>query len=209
MIKYFLRVILRIKAQFKPIMLALLLIGSFNIQGKSQPDYPADGFVIFFKTDFINFPKTLNNDNLRARHLDSVLTIVFIDSTKSIENDNLLVKKCTYNVLSVDTNNVAKLIVHIGSSYGLEKCYDDELIIKRDSSNLTTQNSDVLYWFSGKLIFIHKEKKKQFVCSNIPDGSWLDLQNIDFSKSTEYITIPPFHNSIVYEKENTTKFRSQ
>jgi hypothetical protein len=117
----------------------------FSLTGKSQPGYPANGFVIFFNTDFINFPDTLNSGNLRARYLDTTLTILFIDSTKSIEDDTSLSFKCTYRILSVDTNNVAKLIVYIGSSYGLEECYADELIIKRDTTKSLIQNHDVFY----------------------------------------------------------------
>lgn len=200
---------MRIQTKHKPIILTILLLVFFYTSGRSQPGSPSDGFVVYFKTDFIKFPDTLNSDNLRARYLDSILTILFVDSTKSIENNPSLVTKCSYRVLSVDTNNVAKLIIHIGSSYGLGDCYDDELIIKNDSTKYLPQDQGFLYWYSGILIFIHENKRKQFVCSNIPDGSWLDLQNIDFPKLIEYITIQPFHNSIVYEKDNVTKFRKE
>jgi len=197
-----------IQTKYKSIILTILLIVFFSLTGKSQPGYPANGFVIFFNTDFINFPDTLNSGNLRARYLDTTLTILFIDSTKSIEDDTSLSFKCTYRILSVDTNNVAKLIVYIGSSYGLEECYADELIIKRDTTKSFVHNHDVFYWYSGKLIFINKGKIKQFVCRNIPDGSWLDIQNIDFSKSKEFILIPPFNKGISYDKDNITKFRN-
>lgn len=195
--------------KYKSIILTILLLVFFYTSGRSQPGYPSDGFVVYFKTDFIEFPDTLNSDNLRARYLDSTLTILFIDSTKSIENNPSLVTKCSYRVLSVDTNNVAELIIHIGSSYGLGECYDDELIIKNDSTKYLLQDQDFLYWYSGILIFINENKRKQFVCRNIPDGSWLDLQNIDFLKPEEFISIPSFHNRIKYEKDNITKFRKE
>lgn len=197
-----------IQTKYKSIILTVLLIVFFSLTGKSQPGYPANGFVIFFKTDFINFPDTLNSGNLRARYLDTSLTILFVDSTKSIEDNTSISFKCAYRALSVDTNNVAKLIVYIGSSYGLEECYADELIIKRDTTKSLMQNHDVFYWYSGSLIFINEGKVKKFVCRNIPDGSWLDIQNINFSKSKEFILIPPFNKGISYDKNNIKKYRN-
>lgn len=200
---------MKIQTKHKPIILTILLLVFFTISGKSQPGYPANGFVVFFKTDFINFPDSLNSGNLRARYLDTTLTILFVDSTKSIEDDTSIRFKCTYRVLSVDTNNIAKLIIHIGSSYGLGECYDDELIIKRSNAKSSISNNNVFYWYSGSLIFINEGKVKQFVCRNIPDGSWLDIKNIDFSKSEEFILIPPFNDCIKYERDNVTKFRKE
>ena len=197
-----------IQTKYKTIILTILLIVFFSLTGKSQPGYPANGFVVSFKVDFINFPDSLNSGDLRARYLDTTLKILFIDSTKSIEDDTSLSSKCTYRILSVDTNNVAKLIVYIGNSYGIGDCYADELIIKRDTTKSLIQNHDVFYRYSGKLIFIYENKMKQFVCRNIPDGSWLDIQSIDFTKSKELILFPPFNEGISYEKNNITKFRN-
>ena len=67
---------------------------------------------------------------------------------------------------------------------------------------------EAINWYSGKLIIIYENKIKQFVCRNIPDGSWLDIQNIDFTKSKEFIYIPSFNEGISYEKDNITKFRN-
>lgn len=182
-----------IKTIYKSIILTVLLIGFFSLKGKSQPGYPTDGFVISFNVDFINLPENLNSGDLRAKYLDTILKVIFVDSTKSIDDVTSLISKCSYRVLSVDTNNTANLIVYIGSSYSLEECYADELIIKKVTTNSLGQNQDVFCWYSGKLIFIHDGEVKQFVCRNIPDGSWLDLQDIDFSKSKELILIPPFN----------------
>lgn len=195
------------QTKYKSIILTVLLIGFFSLKGKSQPGYPADGFVISFNVDFIKLPENLNSGDLRAKYLDTTLKVIFVDSTKSIEDVTSLISKCSYRVLSVDTNNVAKLIVYIGSSYSLEECYADELIIKKVTTKSLGQNQDVFCWYSGKLIFIYDGEVKQFVCRNIPDGSWLDLQDINFSKSKELILIPPFNKGLSYEKNNITKFR--
>lgn len=195
-----------IQTKYKSSCLSILLMGLFNFLGIAQPGYPSNGFVISFNVDFIDFPDSLNSENLRARYLDTTLTILFVDSTKSFECDTLLRFKCAYRVLSVDTNNIAKLIVYVGSSYGLEECYADELIIKRDTTNSLVQNNDVFYWYSGTMIFMTEGKIKQFVFRNIPDGSWFDIQNIDFSKSKEFILIPPFCNIISYGEDNIKLF---
>ena len=190
---------------YKPILFTVLLIWFFTLSSKAQPGYPANGFAIYFKANFINFPDSLNSGNLRARYLDTILTVAFVDNTKPMEDIESLRLKCNYSVLRVDTNNIATLIVYIGSSYGFEECYADELIIKRDSNN--TEIDDTYFWYSGVLMFIVDDKIKQFECRNIPDGSWLNLQNIDFNKPHETIVLPSFLGKFEIQDLDINEYR--
>lgn len=193
------------QTKYKSIILIIISLIFFSLDGKSQPGYPANGFVIFFNTDFIDFPDSLKSEHTRARYLDTTFTILFVDSTKTIGNDTSLRFKCSYRILSVDTNDVAKLIVHIGSSYGLGECYDDNYIIK--DLSLSSQSKATIYWYTGKLIFIYEGVIKEFFIKNIPDGCAIDLGNIKFDRPNEFIVFPPSMGKM--EIEDLNEYRKE
>lgn len=134
------------QTKYKSIVLIIILLIFFSSEGKSQPGYPENGFVIFFNADFVDFPSSLKSEHSRARYLDTLLSIIFIDSTKTIESGTFQNLKCSYRTLSVDTNNRAKLLVYIGDSYGYGECYDDKYVIK--DLSLSSQSKGTVYWYS-------------------------------------------------------------
>lgn len=190
---------MRIQTKHKPIILTILLLVFFYISGRSQPGYPDDGFYINLNTDFIDFPDTLHTDWEKAEYLNKNLKIVFIDSTKSIENDSSLIKQCNVNVeikrkkmYSIDSVNIAYAKIRIDPLYDESifgrVCYEDKYIIK--DLSLSSQSKGTIYWYTGKLIFIYNDIKKEFFLKNIPDGCTLDLKDIKLDKPNEYLELP-------------------
>ena len=155
--------------------------------------------------------------------LNKNLKIVFIDSTKSIENDSTLIKQCyetleikrkkmysidntklidsddsltekQHKTIHIDSVNIAYAKIRIDplydeSIYG-RACYEDKYIIK--DLSLSSQSKSTIYWYTGKLIFIYKDIKKEFFLKNIPDGYTLDLKDIKLDKPNESIELPSF-----------------
>lgn len=192
-------------------------------EANGQPGYPDDGFYIHLNTDFIDFPDTLHSDWEKAEYLNKNLKIVFIDSTKSIENDSTLIKQCyetleikrkkmysidntklidsddsltekQHKTIHIDSVNIAYAKIRIDplydeSIYG-RACYEDKYIIK--DLSLSSQSKSTIYWYTGKLIFIYKDIKKEFFLKNIPDGYTLDLKDIKLDKPNESIELPSF-----------------
>lgn len=190
------------------ILFIIASIGINNSDAKCQPGYPMGGFVLFFNADFIQFPDSLNTDNLRARYLDTTLSIIFVDSSKSILKDSNLINRCSKRVYSVDSSGKAKMLFHITPQYEFgELCYNS-LHITADTLENESKSQDLYFWYTGKLIFIYNGIVKEFLFENIPDGSRFDLDNIRWDIPKERILLPAKNNQVQYNVNDLLKYRN-
>ena len=181
-----------------------------------SPNY---GFYVDFNPDFLDFPETLQTDREKEDYLNKNLKIVFIDSTKTVENSDHLIFQCkerifyeTKRTMSVDSTKLNvegssllnKLIFTYDTSvytrmyvnlphvnhHDESSCFDEKYLIK--DLSLISQSKGTIYWYTGKLIFIYNGIKKEFFLKNIPDGYTLYLNDIKLDKPNESIELPPF-----------------
>lgn len=195
-----------------------------------SPNY---GFYVDFNTDFVDFPETLQADWEKAEYLNKNLQILFIDSTKSVENNRSLVGQCSEKIffetrktmsfdstkLNVDGSSLLdKLMFTYDTSvyvrfvisppfwyYDRGACYEGKYIIK--DLSLSSQSKGTIYWYTGKLIFIYNGIKKEFFLKNIPDGYTLDLKDIKLDKINESIELPPFLGKTEIRDIDLNKYR--
>jgi hypothetical protein len=171
---------IRIKRNIK-LLLSVLLLCCLTNNVRGQPGSPTDGFLLYLNTSFTGFPDSSYSHNAHVKYINDVLTIIFVDSSKSIESDSSLIAHCRKMIYKVDSNNTGMIILRITGSWDWTRCCADTCA-KKDTSNVIK--------YSGKLVFVYNGMKKEFIFKNIPDGFSFYLGEVNFGKPQETISLP-------------------